>query len=139
MKPASESFLFNGRARSSTDSHRAREKLTSSAAQVSARRSGAEDPIGTPSSPSRVKLSRPPFPRERGPHMPTEIVFSGGPTVQINAEPLEVANQLRAGMAIGALMQLGQGDDAVYVSQAAIAYLRRVTQEVDGPILEPVS
>jgi hypothetical protein len=71
--------------------------------------------------------------------MPTEIVFSGGPTVQINAEPLEVANQLRAGMAIGALMQLGQGDDAVYVSQAAIAYLRRVTQEVDGPILEPVS
>jgi len=69
--------------------------------------------------------------------MPTEIVFSGGPVVEIAAEPLEVANQLRSGMAIGELMQLGKGDDAVYVSQAAIAYLRRVTHEVDGPILEP--
>jgi hypothetical protein len=69
--------------------------------------------------------------------MPTEIVFSGGPIVEIAAEPVDVANQLRAGVAVGELMQLGEGDDAVYVSQAAIAYLRRVTHAVDGPILEP--
>ena len=71
--------------------------------------------------------------------MPTEIVFSGGPTVEIAAEPVEVANRLRAGVAVGELMRLGEGNDAVYVSQAAIAYLRRVTHEVEGPVLEPVT
>ena len=71
--------------------------------------------------------------------MPTEIVFSGGPVVEIAAEPLEVAKQLRAGIAIGELMQLGSGNDAVYVSQAAIAYLRRVTHEVEGPTLDPAT